>query len=137
MNQNAPYEIRQQDDTAHIVASKSDATTGYVIFKANTSLSGNDVISVSKPCVITTHRPSAEMVLSIADPDLNFIDHDKEPRYWGYSQPSTVVVALHGRWKTATDSTVAVTYPEPEKTDIAIRCQNGLTSSIQLMPVPQ
>ena len=135
MSQNAPYEIRQQDDTAHIVVSKSDATTGYVIFKADAPLSGNGVASVSKPCVITTHRQGADMVLSIADPDLNFIDKDKAPTQWGYSQPSTIIITLHGRWKTD-NLAAAIAYPKLGDTEITIRCKDGLTSSIKLMPVP-
>jgi chondroitin-sulfate-ABC endolyase/exolyase len=135
MSRNAPYEIRQQDDTAHIVASKPDATAGYVIFKADATLSGNEVASVSRPCVITTHRPGADMVLSIADPDLNFIDKDKAPTQWGYSQPSTIIITLHGRWKTD-NSAAAIAYLKPGDTEITIRCKDGLTSSITLMPVP-
>jgi len=136
MGPNAPYEIRQQDDSAHIVTSKTDGTTGFVIFKANSPLHDDTVTSASQPCVLTTCRSGADMVLSIADPDLNFIDHDKAPNQWGYSQPSTIVVALRGRWRTDTSATAAVTDPEPKATAITIRCQNGLTSSVKLMPEP-
>lgn len=135
MSQSAPYEICQHDDNAHIVASKSDAAKGYVIFKADAVLRGGDVTSVSRPCVITTSRPGAGMVLSVADPDLNFIDNDKAPTQWGYSQPSTIVIMLDGRWRIDDDSTVAVTYPKPGETAIAVRCKDGLTSSVTLMPV--
>ena len=135
MERNAPYEIRQQDETAHIVASKPDATTGYVIFKADVALKGDGVASASRPCVITTHRPGAAMVLSIADPDLNFVDNDKSFTNWGYSQPSTCIITLHSRWKTdgKTDATVA--YPNPSDTEVIVRCKDGLTTSIKLMPV--
>jgi hypothetical protein len=75
------------------------------------------------------------MVLSIADPDLNFVDNDKSFTNWGYSQPSTCVITLHSRWKTdgKTDATVA--YPNPSDTEITVRCKDGLTTSIKLMPV--
>ncbi len=135
MSRNSPYEIRQQDDTAHIVASKADATSGYVIFKADTTPSGNEVASVSRPCVINTYRPGADMVLSIADPDLKFIDNDKDSRQWGYSQPSIITITLHGRWG-SDDSAAAIAYPKAGHTEITIRCKDGLTSSIKLMPVP-
>jgi len=73
----------------------------------------------------------------VADPDLNLVDNDKpDVELLGYSQSSTIVITLHGRWETAADSTVAVTYPEPGKTAIAIACQNGLTSSLELIPIP-
>ncbi len=134
MSTNTPFEILQQDDTAHIVASKCDATTGYVIFKADAALSNDTVTAASHPCVITTHRSNDDMVLSIADPDLNFIDNEKAPTQWGCSKPSTIAVTLHGRWKTEDNSTAAVTHPETGDTEITIRCNDGLTSSITLKP---
>jgi chondroitin-sulfate-ABC endolyase/exolyase len=134
MSRNAPYEIHQQNDTADIVASKPDSTAGYVIFKADATLSGNEVASVSKPCVITTHRAGADMVLSVADPDLNFIDKDRDSHQWGYSQPSSITVTLHGRWGTD-NSAAAIACPKPGDTGITIQCKDGVTSSIKLRPV--
>ena len=137
MAKDAPYKILRQDDAAHIVLSKVDATTGYVVFKAYTATTTSEVTAVSRPCVLVTHRAGAGMTLSVADPDLNLVDNDKpDVELLGYSQSSTIVITLHGRWETAADSTVAVTYPEPGKTAIAIACQNGLTSSLELIPNP-
>ena len=132
---NAPYEIRRQDDIAHIAASKTSATTGYVIFKAKTVLGGSEVIFVSQPCVITTCRSATDLVLSIADPDLSFVNHDKAPNQWGYSQPSTIAITLHGRWKPDANSTAIVTYRGPGNTEITVRCKDGLTSSVRLTPI--
>ena len=133
MRQNAPYEILQADAVAHIVASKADATKGYVVFTAQAPLHGDAVTSVSRPCVLTTLRTGADLVLSVADPDLNFIDNDKAPNQWGYSQPSTIVITLHGRWKTAAGSTAVIAYPRPGQTALTLRCQNGLTSTLKLL----
>jgi hypothetical protein len=134
MSRSAPSEIRRQDDIAHIVARKSEETTGYVIFKANTTLNDNAITSVSTPCVITTHRREADMVLSVADPDLNFIDNDKAPGQWGYSRPSTIVITLRGRWRTDGTSPDAMACPKPGNTELTVRCKNGVTSSIKLIP---
>ena len=76
------------------------------------------------------------MVLSVADPDLNFIDKDQDSRQWGYSQPASITVTMRGRWKTDHGASAAVTYPEPEDTAITMGCQNGLTTSLHLTPVP-
>ena len=135
MEHDAPYQIRRQDDTAHIVESKAEATTSYVIFKENTALGGSDVASVSRPCVITTHCSDSGMVLSIADPDLNLIDKDKDYPAWGYSQPSSIVITLHGAGKRIKTHTAAVAYPKPGETTITVTCKDGLTTSIKLMPV--
>ena len=134
MSRSALAEIRRQDDIAHIVARKSEETTGYVIFKANTTLNDNAITSVSTPCVITTHRREADMVLSVADPDLNFIDNDKAPGQWGYSRPSTIVITLRGRWRTDGTSPDAMACPKPGNTELTVRCKNGVTSSIKLIP---
>jgi chondroitin-sulfate-ABC endolyase/exolyase len=134
MSQNAPYEVLQQDETAHIVASKAEETTGYVIFKANTTLNDNTITSTSQSCVITTQRHGTEMVFSVADPDLNFIDNDKAPNQWGYSQPSTIVVTLRGRWKIDGDSAAAIADPKTGETAITVICTDGLTSSVKLIP---
>ena len=56
-------------------------------------------------------------------------------RDWGYSQPSTIIITLHRRWKTD-NSAATIAYPKPGDTEITIRCKDGLTSSITLVPVP-
>ena len=132
MRRNAPS--GRQDDAAHIVASKTDATTGYIVFKANTTLGGSEVTSVSG-LRHYRHPPTGCWSGScrIADPDLNFIDKDKAPGQWGYSQPSATALTLAGALKTDNNSTATVTYPEPGNTEVTVRCQSGLTSSIKLI----
>lgn len=135
MGQNLPYDILQQDDTAHIVASKSEATTGYAIFNAQSALKAGAIVSVSRPCIIAIHRQGANMSLSIADPDLNFIDGDKSSSRWGYSQPSTITVTLNGQWQAA-DGTNQTVASAPDKTQLSLICRDGLTSTINLKSTP-
>ena len=130
----APYEILQQDDAAHIAASKSDASEGCVIYKADTALNARSIVSASKPCVVLARRTATKLTVSVADPDLNFIDQDKDAESWGYSQPSSIQVTLRGRWQGEVGTDLQISYPSPEQTTVTVGCKDGLTSRVSLRP---
>ena len=65
MLKKTPYEILQQDDTAHIVLSKPDESVGYVVLKAGAVLKGTLITSVSAPCILFTRCMGAGLTSSI------------------------------------------------------------------------
>ena len=131
----APYEIRQQDATAHIVFSKTDAATGYVVFQPNVVLAAGPVMSASKPCVMLASQTAGKLLLSVADPDLNFLDVEKGSGAWGYSQPSTLTITLQGQWQTAERSAqISATTSAPGKTLLRLECRDGVTTTVNLVP---
>lgn len=132
MNREAQYRILRQDGDAHIVTSKPDTSTGYVIFKGGTSLNNGPITSASKPCVVMAHhKADGSLALSVADPDLNLIDKDKINTSWGYSQPSTLTMTLAGKWEIASGSDATVRR-EGDRTLIDIVYKDGLTCNLTL-----
>jgi chondroitin-sulfate-ABC endolyase/exolyase len=128
------FKIHQQDAIAHIVSSKTDFATGYAIFQPNTALNVRPVISVSKPCVILARESAGRLNLSLADPDLNFIDGEKDSKQWGYSQPALLAIMLNGQWQLEERSpNVSAISPAPGKTLLRVECRDGLTTTINLI----
>ncbi|MEG1585412.1 MAG: chondroitinase family polysaccharide lyase [Bacteroidales bacterium] len=103
-----PYEIRQQDDCAHIVNYPAKSLRGYAVFKAGEIK--NDVLlaSADKPCMIMVREKSAgEMTLSLSNPELGFYPADKFPyqvwsidkdKLYAESKEQPVIITLKGDW---------------------------------------
>ncbi len=131
----APYEIRRQDASAHIVSAKAEASIAYAIFQPNEVLNVGPVTSASKPCLVIARETAGKLSLSVADPDLNFLDGEKDSKQWGYSQPSTIACTLQGQWQLAEHSArCSVTSYAPGKTVLRVECRDGLTTTINLIP---
>lgn len=128
MQTQAPIEILRQDDDAHIVRSRADDSTGYVLYNAALPLADGILLSASKPCVILLRHSADALHCSIADPDLR-LPYDPEHKFWGYSQPSTITLTFHGKWKGQ-----GAFYPNYNETKITLRCNDGLTTTVKLLP---
>ena len=78
----------------------ADATTGYAIFDAASPLADGELLGVNQPCVAMLRHDHDRLHCPVADPDLH-LPYFPEIRFWGDSQPSTLVLTLKGRWQLA------------------------------------
>lgn len=133
MQTKPPFEVRRQDNTAHIVHSQADNSTGYALFDIGAPLSDKELFAANKPCVVMLHRENGRIRCSVADPDLN-MPYYPELNNWGYSRPSTIVLTLTGGWQVAKGEGEAVV--ESGKTKLTLTCRDGLTTTIDLVAKP-
>ena len=132
MQRQAPFEILRQDDEAHIVHSRADNSTGYVLFDTAVALSDDELLTASKPCVVMLRHENGILHCSVADPDLN-MPSLPIPHGFGYSQPSTITLTLNGHWQVTGGPSVTVA-ADSGKTKLTVTCHDGLTTTVNLTP---
>ncbi|MFC9243847.1 chondroitinase family polysaccharide lyase [Streptomyces sp. NPDC057136] len=143
----APYTVLRADDTAHIVTDRSTGITGYAVFDASRTLTGDGPVrAVDTPCMLLVRTPSdtaggATLVLSVCDPDLRLYegrDHaqyekgEYTGRYSPFSRPwlgspsapHTLRVTLDGRWHPTADQP-CTTLIQNGSTVVAFRTVDG------------
>jgi len=156
---NAPWQVVRADDRAHIVHHLPTDTWFYSLYAMDYHLNQGPLKVATSACSVMI-RPSSSggYSLAIADPDLRLyegpvddlnIDNTRRETssyskfwFWNESKPSVVRLVLNGDLKvesaksghSATPAGPAVTTASGDggTTMIAVTCQNGLTTTVQI-----
>jgi hypothetical protein len=130
----SPVLIQRDDEQVQMVSDADCKTTGYVFWEG-ARLSDGLLLSASVPCtVLITELSSGRLQLAVSDPDLHTERIDKNP--FGYSLPTTVELALRGRWmiknSKPTGSGKTTIANGTESTVMTVQVQDGLSAEIVL-----
>lgn len=122
-SKNAPYEVIQADNDAHVVKDTPTGITAYVIYK---EYAGNGTLLLSSDAetiVMEREKPDGSIVMSICTPDLGITEK-------GYttsqsSQAITKTVTLNGTYSLAEDDPDIKVQTADGKTAISVSCIHG------------
>jgi chondroitin-sulfate-ABC endolyase/exolyase len=125
-----PYEVLQQDKTAHVVRWKADNRIGYALFATNAL--GAAVTNVgplrgaSRPCLVMTRLDTNTLLsLTLVDPNLNLVNN--------VSTPTNLDLKLAGHWWLAAGPTsAAIIAVTPTNTVLRSQPADGLPVEVQL-----
>jgi len=128
-----PVTVLAMTDKLHAVESVSNNSYAAAVINAGSNINLKDVISVSKPCVfILKTLSSTQKKLSVAYPDLDFIDNGlySDQTWWSYSNTNTVQLKLKGNWSLANpvSPNVSVISKLNNVTTIQYLLKDGLTT---------
>jgi chondroitin-sulfate-ABC endolyase/exolyase len=127
------YVILRADNIAHIVLDTETATTGYVIFDANTNLEKGILKEVSNPSLIMIRQDdSTNLTISAVQPDLNFPEYETG-KYKNYSTAVKLTITLDGKWTTSINNRVLSVDNTTNVTTIVVNCKDGLPSKFNLV----
>jgi hypothetical protein len=127
-----PYEVLQQNTTAHVVRWKPDDHIGYALFTAGSLasavLNAGALQAVSRPCLAMLQPGgSGQLWFTVVDPDLNLINNVSTPR--------NLDVMLAGSWWIAGGVTNAsVLGMTSTHTTLRLQTVHGLPVEMQLQP---
>jgi chondroitin-sulfate-ABC endolyase/exolyase len=130
---NKPYQMLRKDNVAHIVYDNVTATTGYVVFEANTTVSSAHVKTASVPCIVMVKDESENLLkLAFADPAIN-METPATLIGTGVVEERLVQVTLNGRYimEGANDKCKLVRQ-DSESTVLEFTSIHGLPVGIQL-----
>lgn len=155
---NSPIKVLQQDAEAHIVSIREESATAYAVYaEKGMEFRKGLVKSVNKQSTFVVKEDKNQLVLSVADPDLNIYDgqddllpdgsrcelsiYEREWFFWP-SQSTKVQITLKGNWKiekqlkemeTAEMKNAKVISHGKNKTVVEFECKDGLSSEVRLV----
>lgn len=147
----APYRVVSADRNCHAVVDLGSGTLGAAVFEAGAVENGGAVQSVSLPCLYMESREGAELILSVADPDLRFYEGESDERFdadgkriersiysrdWidNPSIASALRVKLAGAWKLAEPSDYCrIAASDADSTTLEFTCREGKTREVKLV----
>jgi len=136
------YQVVRCDNQLHQVRFPDEKITGYVFFQP---LETDDPIigKVSDTCLIMAKEKGRNLLLGVANPDLNLVDRDviadfKFINHAGNqylpSRPKPVDVTVKGQWKLVKPSEkVKVIFCGEEKTVLKFNCIHGMDIRVELV----
>ncbi|MEK3888539.1 chondroitinase family polysaccharide lyase [Bacillus sp. FSL K6-3431] len=77
----APYNVLQQDRTAHVVHDHTTGITGYALFEASDAVDQGIVRAVDTPSMVMTRKDGNRIVLSVVDPNLRLYEGIEDDQY--------------------------------------------------------
>ncbi len=125
-----PYEVLEQDATAHIVRWKTDGRIGYALFTTNAlaaaATNAGPLRTVTRPCLAMSQPGSNGVLwLTVVDPDLNLVNN--------VSTPTNLDVKLAGHWRIAAGpANAAVLATTTTSTTLRMQTVHGLPVEMQL-----
>lgn len=132
--QTMPVWVVRQDDAVHACYDQGTMTWGAAFYQPGewpaSPAQGIPTLplrEVRQPClVMASLTPAGELVLSVADPDLNL---DKQ----GVSQPQTVELILAGQWRSdRLPANVTLAGHADDGTLLTLSCREGSTTDVIL-----
>lgn len=156
-NKMKPIEILKQDNEAHVVALNNKKTMAYAVYAENgLSLNNGLVAKVNKQATFMIKEDGDNIILSVADPDLNIYDgqddllpngsrcelsiYEREWFYWP-SRSTKVQITLKGKWnikkqiqkmETAHIKDAQIISSNKKETIIEMECRDGLSAEVLL-----
>lgn len=112
----SPYQVLQQDTSAHIVWDRETNITAYALFEANDQLNQKHIIAADTPSMVMIKEEADAIIMSAVDPDLRLYEgmdpdqYDEHGQFAGrggvYTRPwrfnesqmHTMTFTLHGEW---------------------------------------
>lgn len=95
-----PYKVIRRDNNAHIVYDKASGVTGCVFFKPQSNIDCGPVAAVDMASLVMFRsEPDTSLVLSVCDPDLNYVHGWQSDNR---ETPKNVKLVLRGNWKLKT-----------------------------------
>ena len=137
------YRILRKDSRAHIVAHSGTEMIGYALFEAG-AVEDQLVQAVDRPSMIMVRKESAQLKLSVCNPDFGWVDPScvfsyneaKElPLHYEESQPQPVRVTLAGNWTPLDASGVKVVDSNATETVLEFPCIDAQSVQVELEKV--
>ena len=129
----APYQVLQRDQTAHVVYDTKTGITGYAAFENYQPV--NDALIASIPAetmVMQAKETDGKVIrLSICDPNLNI--EEKTYTTPMPSRPIVKKVVLKGGWKLKTPMENVKLEKSGDQTIVTVTCQHGQPVEMLLM----
>jgi hypothetical protein len=135
------FSIIQQDESAHIVSYAKENVSAYALFKANTILKNDVLVTSNRPCLamVKIHSETA-IELAVQNPELGKIEHTttyNEIHEQLTHAPSTiqaVEITLKGMWQlSAASKDASIVRKENNETTIRFSCFDGKRIKIGLV----
>lgn len=138
------YRVEQKDAIAHVVTHVNKKMTGYAVFQADKIIDKGQVYSTNNDCVLMLADNETGISLSVAHPDLGWLDKDKslyqvwsvnDANRWLKPVEQPVEVTLNGHWK------IDIAHPDVsqvqydainDRTTYLFNCYNGESIDISL-----
>lgn len=150
-----PIEVIQQNNDAHVVALKEEGAVAYAVYAQDGMEFKKGLVSkVNKQATFIVKENGNNLVLSVADPDLNIYDgqddllpdgsrcelsiYEREWFYWP-SRSTTVQITLKGKWdiekqikemETAQMKTAKIISSNKNETIVEFECRDGLSAEV-------
>ncbi|WP_347840745.1 chondroitinase family polysaccharide lyase [uncultured Draconibacterium sp.] len=154
---NAPVSVIQADENAHIVKIPSEKVTAYAVYKkAGLIFKNGPITSINKQATFAVKESKGQLILAVADPDLNIYDgqddllpdgsrtelsiYEKEWFFWP-SRPNKVQITLNGEWKiekqlkemeTTKVKNARIISVTNNQTIVEFECKDGLSAEVLL-----
>lgn len=145
------YRVLQKDRNAHIVTSKAEHLTSYVLFETpQKSLPGDFIEKADTSCLAMVKQvDKKKLVLTVAQPDMAFyrgpsdeafdengkrIERSIYSRPWidNESQEIPVTLTLKGKWNVTPHPAVEVLKADKKQTVLRFTCREGKSYDVQL-----
>ncbi len=122
-----PYEVLQRDDRAHIVFDRGSRSWGAVAFEATELDTEMPLLEVDRACIVMIEQTEEDLLMSVADPDLNLEENVSVPRQ--------LRLLVRGAWQIANPSDdFHVVEHIADGTVIDVICHEGRSYGIELVP---
>ena len=132
-----PYQVIEQDSTAHVVQRKADGRTGYAIY-ATTALpiatqTAGLLTSVTRPCLMMMQLGSGDAWVTVVDPDLNFANSTSTAT--DTSLARTLDFTVNGVWNLDTPPAgTSILSTTGTSTTLRVTTQSGSPVDLHLVP---
>lgn len=137
-----PYEVIQQNSTAHVVKWKATDQIGYAIYATTALPSATQnaglLRSVQRPCLVMTRLGTAgDARVSVVDPDLNFSNLQAAYGRPDASVARTLDFTVNGSWTIDNpDVGTSVVATTGTTTTIRVTTQHGSAEHVRLIATP-
>lgn len=132
-----PYQVLQQDNKAHIVASTMMKLTDYAIFEAQEFQGKGELLAADGEALVMIQNEDVGLAMSVCHPHLNLekaCDSPNEREYRGASRPMVMKLTLAGEWRIGRDDKrVEFISVAHGKTVIRVSCVDGIPVEFNLM----
>lgn len=144
------YQVLQQDRNAHIVRSKTDRLTSYVLFETPQALPREGWLQqADTACLVMIHEEPRKLLLTVSQPDLAlyrgpsdeaFDEQGKRIERSIYSRPwinnesgeIPVTLTLKGRWHVKDTAACQVLSADKKQTVLRFVCKDAASLEVEL-----
>ncbi|TCO85604.1 uncharacterized protein DUF1349 [Chthoniobacter flavus] len=135
-----PYQVIEQDSTAHVVKWNATGQVGYAVFATTALPAGTQsaglLSAVQRPCLVMTQPgTNNDAWMSVVDPDLNFTNSQS-----GYGLPPdasvarTLDITVNGPWiLDPSDTNMSIVAATANSTTVRVTTQHGFAVHVHLL----
>lgn len=120
------FEVKQQQDSLHIVKHTPSNTTAYALFAPATGLKEGALRASDTELLLMERMTDKRLSIAVCNPDLR----PKSDKYYGWvSTPTTATLTLHGTWiltEASAREVLTVTHADGN-TQVTVKLEDGFT----------